>query len=151
MGTADLPLPACTQQLDWEVELTVVIGQKASNVSKDDAMSYVLGYTVAHDVSARDWQMKRNGGHGLILPNWPGHCHKGGGRRSTQLEPLVYCQRSCQTGFEHEAVGVWCGRGGLLDFPIHHPPARRYNSHRHSTRCRGLHEASRVPQKGRHR
>lgn len=63
--TADLPLPACTQQLDWEVELTVVIGQKASNVTKEDAMSYVLGYTVAHDVSARDWQMKRNGGQWL--------------------------------------------------------------------------------------
>merc|ERR1712141_724925 len=57
--TADLPLPACTQQLDWEVKLTVVIGQKASNVSKENAMSHVLGYTVAHDVSARDWQLKR--------------------------------------------------------------------------------------------
>merc|ERR1719153_1942508 len=63
--TADLPLPACTQQLDWEVELTVVIGQKASNVSKENALSHVLGYTVAHDVSARDWQLKRNGGQWL--------------------------------------------------------------------------------------
>jgi 2-keto-4-pentenoate hydratase/2-oxohepta-3-ene-1,7-dioic acid hydratase in catechol pathway len=61
----DIPLPACTQQLDWEVELTVVIGKTARNVTKEDALSCVLGYTVAHDVSARDWQLKRNGGQWL--------------------------------------------------------------------------------------
>ena len=43
-----------TQQLDWEVELAVIIGKKAKYVSKADAMDYVFGYTVINDISARD-------------------------------------------------------------------------------------------------
>ena len=43
-----------TKQLDWEVELAVVIGKKGKYVSKQDAMNYVFGYTVINDVSARD-------------------------------------------------------------------------------------------------
>jgi 2-keto-4-pentenoate hydratase/2-oxohepta-3-ene-1,7-dioic acid hydratase in catechol pathway len=43
-----------TQQLDWEVELAVVIGKKAKYVSKENAMDYVFGYTVINDISARD-------------------------------------------------------------------------------------------------
>ncbi|MEO5776913.1 MAG: fumarylacetoacetate hydrolase family protein [Flavobacterium sp.] len=43
-----------TSQLDWEVELAVVIGKKAKYVSNADAMDYVFGYTVINDISARD-------------------------------------------------------------------------------------------------
>lgn len=43
-----------TAQLDWEVELAVVIGKKGKYVSKGDAMDYVFGYTVINDISARD-------------------------------------------------------------------------------------------------
>lgn len=43
-----------TQQLDWETELAVVIGRTAKSVSEADALSYVFGYTVVNDVSARD-------------------------------------------------------------------------------------------------
>ncbi|MEM8839235.1 MAG: fumarylacetoacetate hydrolase family protein [Pseudomonadota bacterium] len=43
-----------TQQLDWEVELAVIIGRTARRVSKDDAMAHVFGYSVMIDVSARD-------------------------------------------------------------------------------------------------
>lgn len=43
-----------TQQLDWEVELAVVIGKKGKYVTKADAMDYVFGYTVINDISARD-------------------------------------------------------------------------------------------------
>jgi 2-keto-4-pentenoate hydratase/2-oxohepta-3-ene-1,7-dioic acid hydratase in catechol pathway len=43
-----------TEQLDWEVELAVVIGKKGKYVSKEDAMGYVFGYTVINDISARD-------------------------------------------------------------------------------------------------
>ena len=57
--SADLPKPKCTEKLDWEVELCVVIGKKAFNVSKEEAMDYVYGFTTAHDVSARDWQLQR--------------------------------------------------------------------------------------------
>ncbi len=43
-----------TSQLDWEVELAVVIGKKGKYVSNADAMNYVFGYTVINDISARD-------------------------------------------------------------------------------------------------
>jgi len=43
-----------TSQLDWEVELAVVIGKKGKYVPKEDALDYVFGYTVINDISARD-------------------------------------------------------------------------------------------------
>lgn len=45
-----------TQEVDYEVEFGVVIGKKAKNVSLDEALDYVFGYTVINDVSARDLQ-----------------------------------------------------------------------------------------------
>lgn len=47
---------ALTKQVDFEVELAVVIGKRARNVSQDKALDYVFGYTVMNDVSARDLQ-----------------------------------------------------------------------------------------------
>ncbi len=46
------------QELDWEVELAIVVGKLARDVPASRAMEHVLGYTVAHDVSARDWQLR---------------------------------------------------------------------------------------------
>ena len=43
-----------TRQLDWEVELAVIIGKTASRIATDQAMSYVFGYSVLIDISARD-------------------------------------------------------------------------------------------------
>jgi 2-keto-4-pentenoate hydratase/2-oxohepta-3-ene-1,7-dioic acid hydratase in catechol pathway len=43
-----------TQQLDWEMELAVVIGKTGKYVSKADALDYVFGYTIINDISARD-------------------------------------------------------------------------------------------------
>ncbi|CAG4967382.1 unnamed protein product [Parnassius apollo] len=67
IGTGDaVRLRDVTQKVDWEVELTVVIGRAASNVKAANAFDYVLGYTVAQDISARDWQKSRNGGQFLL-------------------------------------------------------------------------------------
>jgi len=57
-----LPRKLRSEMVDYECELAVVIGKDCYNVSKEQALSYVLGYTCANDVSARDWQ--RNGGGG---------------------------------------------------------------------------------------
>jgi 2-keto-4-pentenoate hydratase/2-oxohepta-3-ene-1,7-dioic acid hydratase in catechol pathway len=46
-------------RVDYEAELAVVIGRKAKNVRREDALGYVLGYTCANDVSARDWQIEK--------------------------------------------------------------------------------------------
>jgi 2-keto-4-pentenoate hydratase/2-oxohepta-3-ene-1,7-dioic acid hydratase in catechol pathway len=53
--------PKLTQQVDWEVELAVVIGQGGRDISKADANSHVFGYTIANDVSARDLQFRHGG------------------------------------------------------------------------------------------
>ncbi len=47
-----------TDQVDWEAELAVIIGKRAKDVSEEDALSYVYGYCVGNDVSARDLQLK---------------------------------------------------------------------------------------------
>ena len=50
--------PSFVNQLDYEAELAVVIGKKTKNVSLAEAMTYVFGYTILNDVSARDIQFK---------------------------------------------------------------------------------------------
>lgn len=47
-----------TSKLDYEVELTVIIGKEASKVSKEDAYDYIAGYTMGNDISARDLQKR---------------------------------------------------------------------------------------------
>lgn len=50
--------PELTSQMDYEVELAAVIGRTTSKISEADALDAVFGYTVANDVSARDWQFR---------------------------------------------------------------------------------------------
>ena len=52
----DVVLPPESSRVDWEAELTVVIGKRAHKVSRERAMEHVAGYTVCNDVSARDLQ-----------------------------------------------------------------------------------------------
>lgn len=53
-------IPKISNEVDWEAELAVVIGKSGKNITKDDAMNYVAGYSVANDVSFRDRQMWKN-------------------------------------------------------------------------------------------
>jgi 2-keto-4-pentenoate hydratase/2-oxohepta-3-ene-1,7-dioic acid hydratase in catechol pathway len=55
-----VPLPPNAVQYDYEVELAVVIGRRARDISEDAALSYVLGYCTANDLSARDLQFRTN-------------------------------------------------------------------------------------------
>ena len=61
-----LVCPREVKELDYEVELAVVIGKEGRRIPVESALEYVAGYTVAHDVSARDWQLKKNGGQWLL-------------------------------------------------------------------------------------
>nr|WP_311527254.1 fumarylacetoacetate hydrolase family protein [uncultured Ralstonia sp.] len=54
-------LPRGSEKTDWEVELGVVIGKTACDVSRDDALSHVAGYCVVNDVSEREFQLERGG------------------------------------------------------------------------------------------
>lgn len=63
--------PAMTK-LDWEVELGIVIGKEALNITRDAALDHVLGYTLVNDLSERAWQMERGGqwAKGKSFPNF---------------------------------------------------------------------------------
>jgi 2,4-didehydro-3-deoxy-L-rhamnonate hydrolase len=57
----DLMIPKNSVKTDWEVELAVVIGKKASYVEEKDAMNYVAGFCLHNDYSEREFQLERNG------------------------------------------------------------------------------------------
>jgi 2-keto-4-pentenoate hydratase/2-oxohepta-3-ene-1,7-dioic acid hydratase in catechol pathway len=62
MGATDsIVIPPGATKVDWEVELGVVIGSQAKNVSERDALDYVAGYMVVNDLSERAWQLEGTG------------------------------------------------------------------------------------------
>ncbi|WP_019074060.1 fumarylacetoacetate hydrolase family protein [Streptomyces hokutonensis] len=52
----DIHMPPISDDLDWEAELGVVVGRPGRNVPRERALDHVAGYTVANDVTVRDWQ-----------------------------------------------------------------------------------------------
>ena len=61
-GVIEIPRTLASEAVDYEGELAVVIGKKCKNATRENALDFVLGYTVANDVSARDWQFKLGAG-----------------------------------------------------------------------------------------
>ncbi|MBB5396322.1 fumarylacetoacetate hydrolase family protein [Mucilaginibacter sp. AK015] len=57
----DIVIPKNSVKTDWEVELAVVIGKKATYIEESEAMDYVAGYCLHNDVSEREFQLERNG------------------------------------------------------------------------------------------
>ena len=60
-ATGPIVIPPGATKVDWEVELGVVIGSLAKNVSERDALDYVAGYIVINDLSERAWQLEGTG------------------------------------------------------------------------------------------
>ncbi|HZE71762.1 MAG TPA: fumarylacetoacetate hydrolase family protein [Pyrinomonadaceae bacterium] len=57
----DVIIPKGSQKTDWEVELAVIIGKRASYVSKEEANKYIAGYALHNDYSEREFQLERGG------------------------------------------------------------------------------------------
>jgi 2,4-didehydro-3-deoxy-L-rhamnonate hydrolase len=57
----DIVIPKGSEKTDWEAELAIVIGTRASYVSEDEALRHVAGYCVCNDVSEREFQLERSG------------------------------------------------------------------------------------------
>jgi 2-keto-4-pentenoate hydratase/2-oxohepta-3-ene-1,7-dioic acid hydratase in catechol pathway len=57
----DVIIPRNSEKLDWEVELAVIIGKKASYVTEEEALDYVAGYALHNDYSERAFQLERGG------------------------------------------------------------------------------------------
>lgn len=75
----EIPIPRLSTDIDYEGELAIVIGKTAKDVSKEDALKHVLGYTIANDVSARDWQRDKDLGGGQFArgKSFDGFCPLG--------------------------------------------------------------------------
>lgn len=61
-GPIEIPRTLASEAVDYEGELAVVIGTRCKNATRANALDHVLGYTIANDVSARDWQFTLGGG-----------------------------------------------------------------------------------------
>src|SRR5688500_13975949 len=74
-----IPIPRRSDKIDYEGELAVVIGREAKHVSRERALDYVFGYTIANDVSARDWQRDKTLGGGQFArgKSFDGFCPLG--------------------------------------------------------------------------
>ncbi len=110
IGAGDaIVLPAVSNEVDFEAELVVVVGKRGRHLTVDNAMAHVAGYTVGHDVSARDWQLKKEGKQWMagktfdtFAPMGPelGDC-----RRSAVSAPQAHstpAQRPGYAGFQHQ-------------------------------------------------
>ena len=57
----DIEITSYSKKLDWEVELGLVIGKNAKNISEKNSQDYILGYCLVNDVSEREWQIEKMG------------------------------------------------------------------------------------------
>jgi 2-keto-4-pentenoate hydratase/2-oxohepta-3-ene-1,7-dioic acid hydratase in catechol pathway len=74
----DVAIPRGSTKTDWEVELGVVIGRRASYLaSPAEARGHIAGYVVANDLSERDWQLAISGGQWSKGKSAPGFCPTG--------------------------------------------------------------------------
>lgn len=72
---SDVTIPFFTKQLDYEIEIGIIIGKKAFRVSPGDAMDYVAGYTIFNDLSARDIQAREHSNKVIFLgKSFDGSC-----------------------------------------------------------------------------
>jgi 2-keto-4-pentenoate hydratase/2-oxohepta-3-ene-1,7-dioic acid hydratase in catechol pathway len=63
---AAIVLPPVSHEVDFEAELVIVVGKGGRNIRAEAAMEHVAGYTIGHDVSARDWQLKKDGKQWMV-------------------------------------------------------------------------------------
>jgi 2-keto-4-pentenoate hydratase/2-oxohepta-3-ene-1,7-dioic acid hydratase in catechol pathway len=106
--------PSISSDIDWEVELALVIGRRGANISRHDALAYVFGYMALNDVSARDMQ---NG--------WGGQFFKGKSLdRSCPIGPWVVTKDEIQNpqslGLNLRVNGVVKQKGSTRDmiYPV---------------------------------
>ncbi|CZR66565.1 related to bifunctional 4-hydroxyphenylacetate degradation enzyme [Phialocephala subalpina] len=82
----DIPIPTLAQnaQLDYEGELAIVIGKDAKDITAENALEYIAGYTTANDISVRKWQ--RDPAFAGVVPQW---CFSKGFDAFCPLGPMI--------------------------------------------------------------
>ncbi|MEM8681699.1 MAG: fumarylacetoacetate hydrolase family protein [Planctomycetota bacterium] len=111
-----LPRHLRSDEVDYECELAVVIGRPCKNVSKQEALDYVLGYTCANDVSARDWQLKWGQGQWCRGKTFDSFCPLGPCITTTDVieDPN---QLSIKTTLNGEVMQDWTTSDMIFDVP----------------------------------
>jgi 2-keto-4-pentenoate hydratase/2-oxohepta-3-ene-1,7-dioic acid hydratase in catechol pathway len=111
-----IPTKLASTEVDYECELAVVIGRACKNVTRERALDYVLGYTCANDVSARDWQIKRGGGQWCRGKFFDTFCPLGP-RLVTPDEIAGPNQLKIATELNGERVQDWTTSDMIFDVP----------------------------------
>jgi 2-keto-4-pentenoate hydratase/2-oxohepta-3-ene-1,7-dioic acid hydratase in catechol pathway len=62
----NIVLPSVSKEVDYEAELVIVVGKRGRNLSPAAAPNHVVGYTIGNDVSARDWQLRKDGKQWMV-------------------------------------------------------------------------------------
>ena len=150
---AALDLPRESAQVDYEGELAVVIGKPGRRISEADAAGHVLGYTVANDISMRDYQYKT---HQWMQGKAWDECTplgpylvtrgRGGHHRAVHLH---HRQRREGAGLHDLAADLPHPAAHRHDLRVHRAAHRRRDPHRHPVRRRGPAHPAAVPQVGR--
>ncbi|WP_428392212.1 fumarylacetoacetate hydrolase family protein [Lichenicoccus sp.] len=127
----DVLIPRGAEKVDWEVELGVVIGKRASYVGEANALDHVAGYTVVNDVSERAYQMER-GGQGTKgeVPDLP------------ETKALADGQWQASPGRQHGQHDFRRRQARQLPQRVHDAPARRRHLFRNPGWRRHGHEAA---------
>ena len=148
-----LPGEAISAQIDYEAELAVVIGKGGRNISREDALSHVLGYTIVNDVTARDVQMRHQ--QWDLGKSFDTFCPMGpwivtaDEMDGTRHPGPVLGQRRVASGRRDHRPHLRHSDADRNMLARHHAPSRRRDRNRHAGRRRhGLHAAA-VPEAGR--
>jgi len=88
--------PEETNELDYEVELVVVIGKEGKSIPVSKAFDHIAGYTIGNDVTARDWQLKKPGGQWLM------------GKTFDTFAPIGPAILLKDDAFDAEKLGIRC-------------------------------------------
>lgn len=112
-----IPTHMKSAEVDYECELAVVIGKDCKNVSRENALDYVLGYTCCNDVSARDWQLRLGGGQWCRGKFFDTFCPLGP-RLVTRDEIKDPNQLGIQTRLNGEVVQSWNTNDMIFPVPV---------------------------------
>lgn len=115
-GPIVLPRGQPCTEVDYEVELAVVIGRACKDVARAEALDYVLGYTVANDVSARDWQLAKGGGQWCYGKSFDTFCPLGPVLVTTDEIPDPSKLR-VRTTINDEVMQDWTTDDMIFDVP----------------------------------
>ena len=134
-------IPRGSQKTDWEVELAIVIGERASYVGANEALDYVAGYCVCNDVSEREYQIERGGtwtkgkGCPTFGPLGPWLVTKDEIPDPQNLVHVARRERRAHAERLDEDHDLQRREDRLLRLALHDPGARRRDHHRHAARA----------------